>query len=850
MSQAPNTVVMKSQGLDAVPQDAFRQYRTLKMLDLSLNNIRELDLNFGKFTALTLVRFRGNLLSKVPEVLLSLQNLKTLDLSNNSISIVPSRIGEMSNLQEIILGQNKIESLPDEMSKMTSLVNMTITANRLKDLPSSLSTLTKLTFVDLCNNKFTQFPGVLGKLYSIKTLWLCYNYLSELNGIGGMRNLNQLKLLHNNFTHIPKEVLTLTQLYSIEFGDNLIQTIPTEISNLTNLKSIAFTDCLLKDIPEEITHLTNLNSLVIVRSRLTKFPKFLRKLPNLYDIMITDSMMPKAEFTVDNCELMFERNRLEALNCTANDSVASLKLKDNFLQRVPNTADLKTIAELDLTNNVIYNVEQNRLHQDLKSLNLASNRISVFPEKGINYSHLLKLNLSNNALSQLPSSLFQYIPHLQHLQLALNNLVTLPTSLTQLNGLLELNISHNKFAEFPQDILKLKKLTNLFATCNYISDLPKNLSLLENLVVLDLGCNNLISADQVVQLSNVKSLSLAFNRNLTIPSNLSLLQKLEDVSFTGTVPCVQYPLEIVSVKKMKIFEISYVNTEKRDRNRPQTIIHTPLLFLENAYCNQLKLPLSAPQFEENSCECPVEMGTTNMCGRRDSMQDTLVAITNFLGVGFHYMSIFDGHSGTDCSRFCASQFPECFASILGKNTQTSIEDGLSNTFLEINTRITNSKFKDGSAANVVLVTPQKYFVANAGDSRCLIVRRRSLVVVNEDHTISNPDELHRIREADGFIDHNKVNGEVVLTRTLGDLTCSSVCVCQPQISCVERGVDDVCVVLCCDGVFDILSNEVVGDICRRMSNEAAWVIASSIRDIAYNNGCGDNISVIVCKLMS
>lgn len=122
--------------------------------------------------------------------------------------------------------------------------------------------------------------------------------------------------------------------------------------------------------------------------------------------------------------------------------------------------------------------------------------------------------------------------------------------------------------------------------------------------------------------------------------------------------------------------------------------------------------------------------------------------------------------------------------------------------------------------------------------------------MNTDHTIRNPDELHRIRTADGFVEHSKVNGEVVLTRTLGDIQCASVCTCTPQITCQERGVDDVCIVLCCDGVFDVISNDTVGTICRQKSTEPAWVIASTIRDIAYNSGCKDNISVVICKLMS
>ena len=180
----------------------------------------------------------------------------------------------------------------------------------------------------------------------------------------------------------------------------------------------------------------------------------------------------------------------------------------------------------------------------------------------------------------------------------------------------------------------------------------------------------------------------------------------------------------------------------------------------------------------------------------------------------------------------------------------SIEECLVETFRSIDSKIKEVGFTDGSSTNIVLVTPKQYIVANCGDSRCILVRTKNIVTMNEDHTVSNADELDRIKSCDGFVDKSKVNGQVVLTRTLGDVDCEGVVDCTPQITCIERSVDDLCVVLCCDGVFDVLTNEIVGDLCRKKINESASELAASIRDLAYASYCKDNISVIVCKLMS
>ncbi|KAL7719928.1 Leucine-rich repeat containing protein [Entamoeba marina] len=735
------------------------------------------------------------------------------------------------------LSLNKIDKLEPEFSKFSLLTSLRLRGNYLDTFPDPIFDLQALKILDLSNNTLSILPPEIACLPHLSELIMGQNIISEIPPeIGQMTNLVNFTFPANRLMTLPTEMSNLSALTCVDLSNNNFYEFPSVLGKLSNIRTLwlfhnnlyklkgidgkwFFTNCLIRSIPHELTCLTNLSELIIIRSRVNKFPKFLRQLPKLSNFILTDSLLTRGDLTIDNCCMLLDSNRLTSLHCVENDNVFSLSLKNNLIKRIPNTNELQSIEELDLTNNQIFQLEQNNLHPGLKRLSLASNKIITmhFPF--------------------LPSSLFTFLPHLHKFFADINQLSTLPTSLTLLHNLKELKLSHNLFTEIPPDVLALTTLTNLFMTHNLLSEIPSGITKLQNLQVVDLSCNNLTTINNIIPCNLIRSLSLSFNKNLDITPELTQMEHLEDVSYTGTVQLMKYPLDISFVKKLH-------------RKRPQTIIHTPLLFLDSARCNQLKLPLSAPQFEENDCVCPVEIGTSNMCGVRDSMQDTMVAITNYLGVGFHFLSIFDGHIGINCSCFCASQFPECFASILTKDARLSIEDALTQVFKTINTRIDQAKFKDGTAANVVLVTPKQYFVANVGDSRCILVRRNSILTLNEDHTIVNADELQRVRSADGFIEKAKVNGEIVLTRTLGDLHCADVVECTPHISCYERAVDDVCVVLCCDGVFDVLSNEEVGEICRKKSNEPACVLAATIRDLAYSSGCKDNISCIVCKLVS
>ena len=74
----------------------------------------------------------------------------------------------------------------------------------------------------------------------------------------------------------------------------------------------------------------------------------------------------------------------------------------------------------------------------------------------------------------------------------------------------------------------------------------------------------------------------------------------------------------------------------------------------------------------------------------------------------------------------------------------------------------------GCTANVLLITPDKYYVANAGDSRAVLSRSNSAVPLSEDHKPDDPIEIDRINKAGGYIVNGRVNGGLNLTRSIGD----------------------------------------------------------------------------------
>lgn len=68
------------------------------------------------------------------------------------------------------------------------------------------------------------------------------------------------------------------------------------------------------------------------------------------------------------------------------------------------------------------------------------------------------------------------------------------------------------------------------------------------------------------------------------------------------------------------------------------------------------------------------------------------------------------------------------------------------------------------------MTKDKYFVANAGDSWCLLVKKNGeFIWLSEDHKPDNPKEFERITNAKGFVNDGRVNSNLNLSRAIGDL---------------------------------------------------------------------------------
>lgn len=168
----------------------------------------------------------------------------------------------------------------------------------------------------------------------------------------------------------------------------------------------------------------------------------------------------------------------------------------------------------------------------------------------------------------------------------------------------------------------------------------------------------------------------------------------------------------------------------------------------------------------------------------------------------------------------------------------------------------------GCTAVCAMVREGELVVANAGDSRCVLSRGGHAVALTQDHKPMDPGEYERIIKAGGFVADGRVNGSLNLSRALGDLEYKQTKELPPEAQMVTafpeirtekfQAVDEF-LILACDGIWDVLTNQEAVDFVRErlLAGKTPQEICEEACDHCLapdTNGCGkgcDNMSIIV-----
>lgn len=244
-----------------------------------------------------------------------------------------------------------------------------------------------------------------------------------------------------------------------------------------------------------------------------------------------------------------------------------------------------------------------------------------------------------------------------------------------------------------------------------------------------------------------------------------------------------------------------------------------------------------------------------MQGWRLNMEDAHITDADF-GPEMSLFAVFDGHGGPEVAKYCERHFgPE-----LKKNPNFEkgrYDAALKDTFLKMDELLlTNegqaelrslkadgepSESCAGCTANVVLLVGNTVYIANAGDSRAILWSGGRVIALSEDHKPENEIERNRINQAGGFIIEGRVNGNLNLSRAIGDLEykknpglkqTEQLISAEPDIVSRELTSEDEFIVMGCDGVWEILTGlEICTIVDERFSGSKDGKVSAVVEEI-------------------
>lgn len=173
----------------------------------------------------------------------------------------------------------------------------------------------------------------------------------------------------------------------------------------------------------------------------------------------------------------------------------------------------------------------------------------------------------------------------------------------------------------------------------------------------------------------------------------------------------------------------------------------------------------------------------------------------------------------------------------------------------------------GCTAVVALLKGRDLYVANAGDSRCVVCRNGTAIEMSLDHKPEDSAEWQRITSAGGKVTcDGRVNGGLNLSRAIGDhayklnkekKATEQMITALPDVKTLRINPDvDEFMVLACDGIWNYLSSQEVVEFVRKRIQEGKLKMSQICEELfdhclapnTLGDGTGcDNMTAVIVK---
>ena len=393
--------------------------------------------------------------------------------------------------------------------------------------------------------------------------------------------------------------------------------------------------------------------------------------------------------------------------------------------------------------------------------------------------------------------------------------------------------------------------------------------------------NNIINNNHLYQ--NKSLLSTANNNKINNYNSLLSSPIANDTKISSSNSLTSISDELKELKELELMTerlalLQWVKTlgglsPLPGLNTHETVNITPEIF-KNTYKNfEISVTSTPNKINENDIVKGYAYNSS-MGNFRDYNEDTITAtkivLNNDENNSFYFFAIYDGHGGKGCSYYLKDNLHKNINEFSVMGVKLGIEK-TEKDFKQEEGLNENGEIKDssGSCGIIAMIKNNKLIIANVGDSRLVIYKNKKISFITEDHKPDSETEKKRIELAGGKIyqtpsifplyqNGKKIDipwrvlpGRLSVSRTFGDIEAKegkfggmkNVVVALPDITEIELNNEYNFIVMGCDGVFDVLSNEEILECINIVLKEKK--MTEFINDEDYHELCGDFASMII-----
>ncbi len=248
---------------------------------------------------------------------------------------------------------------------------------------------------------------------------------------------------------------------------------------------------------------------------------------------------------------------------------------------------------------------------------------------------------------------------------------------------------------------------------------------------------------------------------------------------------------------------------------------------------------------------------------RPTMEDEHVALRFSQMMSF--FAVYDGHGGRQVAAFLKDNLHLYLRNLVPSTVkrdgtsagtvaamETALKEAIQLADTDVAEKVEGS-MGCGATVGVVVIRSGKghrmVHVANCGDVRAVLCRGSQAMRLSVDHKADADAERIRIEAAGGHVIGKRVQGVLAVARAVGDHALKKFVISEPYISSTMLEERDTHLILACDGLWDVMSDQDACDMIRDMPEDTPCLtIAKQLIVKATALRSTDNISVIVLRL--